>query len=348
MIRAGELTLNGRLPDAPGALAAHVGAVYGAHDMAESLPGGGILVTVATGAISFLPAEAGMEVRIIAVSEADLFVLREAVSSLVEAFDAGLSVIWDRPLVGGAYPPNFRIAQVVAKSRPGAGFLRIRLTAAHLGPFAVNGLHLRLLLPPEGRGVVWPSVSDQGRTVWPAGEDALHNPVYTIRSIDPVAGWMDLDIYLHGRGRTCHWAEEVAPGAIVGIVGPGGGDMLRAGHMVLAGDETALPAIARILEAAPQDAKGEAMILVSGLEHQQEIAIPPGICLRWLHRGKGETLEAALRDIAMPAADAAGGRHLWIATERTEATRLRAEYRERGSWGRGEVTVAAYWTDTDV
>lgn len=348
MIRAGELTLNARLPDAPGALAAHVMALYGAHDMAEPLPGGGILVTVATGSVSFQPAETGMEVRIIAVSEADLFVLREAVASLVESFDAGLAILWDRALVGGAYPPNFRLGQVIAKSRPGPRFLRLRIAAENLGPFTVSGLHLRLLLSAEGRAPVWPSVSDQGRTVWPQGEDQLHNPVYTIRAIDPLAGWLDLDIYLHGRGRTCHWAEAVAPGAWVGLIGPGGGGLLSARHLVLAGDETALPAIARILEALPQDALGDTMILVSRPDDEQHIAVPAGVRLRWLHRSAGHTLEAALQDIDLPEAGAAGGRHLWIATERAEAARLRECYRERGGWGRGEVTIAAYWGDTEA
>lgn len=348
MIHAGELELTGRLPSASGALAAHVGAVYGAHDLAEPLPGGGILVTMANGSISFRPGEDGLTIQILGLSGADLFVLREAVASLVEAFDPALELVWDRALTATAHPPNFRIGRIVAKSVPAPRFLRLRVEADDLGPFSVNGLHLRLLLPPDDRPPVWPAVSDQGRTIWPEGPDRLHNPVYTIRAIDPAAGWLDIDVFMHGRGRTCHWAADANAGVTVGLVGPGGGDLPRARHLVLAGDETAFPAIARILESAPGETIGEAVLLVDGPEHRQPLSAPIGMTPRWLYRRDGASIEGALADADLPGPLVDGGRHLWIATERSEAARLRARYREGGDWNRGEATIAAYWTATDV
>jgi NADPH-dependent ferric siderophore reductase len=347
MIRAEDLRLSGRIMAAPGALAAHIAGVYAGYDMGTALPEGGLRVEFSMGVLDFLPAEGALTVAITALSPADLFVLREAVESLIEGFDTALleRTVWDRPAPRLAHPPNFRLGRVLAVSRPGQGFIRLRIGAEDLAPYAVTGLHLRLLLPPEGRAAVWPSVSDQGRTIWPKGEDALHNPVYTIRAIDPAAGWLEVDIYLHGRGRTCHWAQAVQVGAEVGLIGPGGGFIPTERHLVMLGDETALPAMARILETLGPEVQGQALILVAGPQAMQAVACPEGITLRWLFRSAGDSLEGALAGLGLPAADAPGGRHLWISGEKAAIQRLRPLYGPATGWQRGETTISSYWTD---
>ncbi len=279
MIHAGDLSLAGRLPGASGALAAHIGAVYAGYDMDVQQPDGSIRVDFPTGAIRFARGEGGLAIGVTALSATDLFVLREAVVSLIDSFDPELAalLIWDRPLARTNHPPNFRHGTVIAVSHPGPHFTRVRIAATNLAPFAISGLHLRLLQPPKGRTPVWPTVSDTGRTVWATGEDALHDPVYTIRAIDAVAGWLDVDIFLHGRGRTCRWASAVRPGDEVGLTGPGGGYLPTARTLVLAGDETALPAIARILETVAADTTGQALILVPSPAAMQPLAAPPGV-----------------------------------------------------------------------
>lgn len=350
MIRAGDLSLAGRLADAPGALAAHISAVYSAFDVAVQQPHGGIRVDFQTGTLNFAVQDTALAITITAISASDLFVLREAVISLIDGFDPAIvaRLTWDRPLAKTLTPPNFRLGQVIAISRPGPHYLRLRIAAPELAAFAINGLHLRLLLPPEGRLPVWPGVSEAGRTIWPTGDDRLHDPVYTIRAIDPAAGWLDVDIFLHGRGRTCHWAETVQPGAEVGLIGPGGGWLPTARHLVLAGDETALPAIARILESAAPDTQGAALILTPSPAAMQPIACPPGIRLRWLYRSAGDSLEQAIAGLVLPGQDVPGGRHLWIAGEKAEAQRLRARYCAITGWAKGETTISGYWTDGDV
>ncbi|MES2664454.1 MAG: siderophore-interacting protein [Pseudomonadota bacterium] len=343
MIRAGDLALGGRLPGASGALAAHIGAVYAGYDMDVQQPDGSLRIGFATGTLHFSPGEGGLSIAVTALSPTDLFVLREAVVSLIDSFDPALTaaLIWDRPLARTAHPPNFRHATVVAVSRPGPHFARLRIAAADLSPFAINGLHLRLLLPPVGRSPVWPMVSDTGRTVWAKGEDALHDPVYTIRAIDPAAGWLEVDIYLHGRGRTCHWAASVQPGAGLGLIGPGGGFLLTARHLVLAGDETALPAIARLLQNAHAQTMGQALILVPSPAAIQPLAAPKGVTLRWLFRSAGDSLTTALAGVTMPPP---GDRHLWVAGERHEVQALRALYCPATGWAKTDTTLAAYWT----
>jgi NADPH-dependent ferric siderophore reductase len=93
-------------------------------------------------------------------------------------------------------------------------------------------------------------------------------------------------------GPGAHWARTVTPGATATVIAPrrgcdGGGIEYRrdARQVLLAGDETALPAIARILEDAPRDLRGAALIEVPFAADAQRIDAPCGVDVTWLHRG---------------------------------------------------------------
>lgn len=58
--------------------------------------------------------------------------------------------------------------------------------------------------------------------------------------------------------------------------------------VLLVGDETAVPGVARILEQLPADATGEAVLEVSHADDRLDLVHPPGLRLTWLPRGQGE------------------------------------------------------------
>ncbi len=64
---------------------------------------------------------------------------------------------------------------------------------------------------------------------------------------------LDVEVVLHGDGPLSTWAETVEPGAVAALSGTGRGYTIdpSAEHYLLAGDETALPAISVLLEALP-------------------------------------------------------------------------------------------------
>src|SRR5699024_7550143 len=71
--------------------------------------------------------------------------------------------------------------------------------------------------------------------------------------------------------------------------------------LLLAGDETAVPAIAAICEALPSDAVGEVYCEVPHPEDGWDIAAPDGVRVHWLHRDgveHGELLVPAVREAA--------------------------------------------------
>lgn len=53
---------------------------------------------------------------------------------------------------------------------------------------------------------------------------------------------------------------------------------------LVAGDETALPAIGRWLEEWPAGARGQVFVEVAEASHRQDLPVPDGVALTWLVR----------------------------------------------------------------
>ncbi len=120
----------------------------------------------------------------------------------------------------------------------------------------------------------------------------------TVRRADPAAGELSIDVVVHGdRGVAGPWAAAADPGQPVYLMGPGGAyapDPTADWHL-LAGDESALPAIAVALEALPADATGKVFIEVPGPEHEIALTAPEGMHVNWIYRGGRPDLIASDR-----------------------------------------------------
>ena len=187
------------------------------------------------------------------------------------------------------------IGEVLAPLRPGA--------PAEAG--AADGWYQRWLAEPTGRRGVM-------RT-------------YTVRDIRAGADGplLDVDLVLHGidadgrpgpdAGPAAAFAAAAQVGDPIHLVGPNvhlcdtdyGGIDFRPGDsrsLLIAGDETAAPAICAILRDLPADATGDAVIEVPGPGHVQEVDGPEGVRVSWLLRGRGQAhgllLDAAVRRVA--------------------------------------------------
>lgn len=71
--------------------------------------------------------------------------------------------------------------------------------------------------------------------------------------------------------------------------------------LLLGADETAVPAVASILERLPADARGTAVLEVPAAGDFLDLAAPPGVTVRWYARGDrphGQALTAAVRELA--------------------------------------------------
>jgi NADPH-dependent ferric siderophore reductase len=110
----------------------------------------------------------------------------------------------------------------------------------------------------------------------------------TVRRADPTARELTIDVVVHGEhGVAGPWADTAQPGQPMYLMGPGGAyapDPSADWHL-LAGDESALPAIAAALEALPDNAVGKAFIEISGPEDEIALTAPESVQVNWIYRG---------------------------------------------------------------
>ncbi len=279
---------------------------------------------------------------------ANLYMLREAIHFRVEQLSNGadLHLEWSKRPSKLDTPPNFRTVELIHKTHIGANFIRLRFAADDLDDFAKTGLHFRLLLPPNEKQPVWPSVNSKGQTNWPVGEDALHTPAYTFRNIDPAQGVFDVDIYAHGNGQTCAWAEAAQPGQVLGISGPGGGWIPQGESLFLCGDETALPAIARIIENLDPSTEGYAVIETGSNSSSYFIANNSKVdIIRFTRKNGHSDLKNIITAMNPLPKDF---NFAWFAGEKKTAQFVREYFRDRQSFASKNVYVASYWQRTTL
>ncbi len=189
-------------------------------------------------------------------------------------------------------------------------------------PFDIE--RLRAELPPDQ----WPVV----RT-------------YTVRGWDPVARELSIDFVHHGdEGFAGPWAATVRPGARVHFLGPGGGyaPAREADWHLLAGDESALPAIAAALERIPDGVPAEAFVEVAGAAEEQKLTVPDGARVHWLHRGArpvGEALVAAVRALEFHP----GTPQVFVHGEAHFVKELRGHLRRERGLERDRLSISGYW-----
>ncbi|MBS7696928.1 MAG: siderophore-interacting protein [Chelatococcus sp.] len=223
---------------------------------------------------------------------------------------------------------------------------RITLAGQDLARFDSSNFHVKLLLPPAGLEPAWPVMGRNGLPVWPEGERRPTVRTYTVRRVDVRAGELDVDFVMHeDAGPGAAFALRAQPGDVIGVMGPGGRGIAEADWYCLVGDETAFPAIARILEAMPATARGIALVEVSDVSEEQIIQHPPGISLRFLHRNGAEPgsttlLPDAVRAIEWPSE---GSVFAWAGVEFEAFRAIRSYWRKDMNLDRSSHLAVAYW-----
>ncbi len=258
-------------------------------------------------------------------------------------------IAWRGDGAAGGPLPYFREMRVVGAVDVTPHMRRLTLAGGDLARFANGGLHVRLLIP-KLRDIkpAWPVTGEDGRPLWPEGQTRPDVRIYTIRRIDVEASEVDIDFVLHEGGDMpgARFAREARPGDLVGMTGPGGGSIGGADWYLLAGDETALPAIARILAEMPAGKRATVHIEVDGPCDEQPLQSAAKIDLRWLHRGAVEpgtsdALEHAVRDIAWPSKGTPV--FAWVGCEYKSFRAIRNHLRRDRALRRDEHLVVAYW-----
>jgi NADPH-dependent ferric siderophore reductase len=244
--------------------------------------------------------------------------------------------------------PNIHEATVLSSEDITPRMRRVRFSCADVTPFVGSDMHVRLLVPPMGRPPVWPGLRPDGRVAWPVGKDEILVRVYTIRAVDLEKRELSIDFLQHpapgAKTPGADFARDAQPGQTVALLGPGAGSLPAAQSIFLAGDETALPAIARIAEEVPPGTRLQVIVEVLDAAEEQFLSSSGTLSVRWLHRrdypedAKGVLAEEAKMAIANLASDT----FVWFAGEKEETRTMRAFLKGRRH-DRKNMYVAWYW-----
>ena len=222
--------------------------------------------------------------------------------------------------------------------------VRLTLTGGELEGLLVDepAASVRLLLPSPGTNEPVIPTWKGNEFLLPDGRRPTIRTV-TPRRVDPALLELDLEIVLHGSGVASQWAEAAEPGSAAAVSGPGRGYTVDrdAPAFLLAGDETAIPAISQLLEVLPATTPVEAHIEIAHPDARLALPDHPRATVAWHElphdASPGDAFVAAIRGI-----DLERETLVWVAGEAAAVQRVRLDlFEERDS--RAHAVVRGYW-----
>jgi NADPH-dependent ferric siderophore reductase len=196
-------------------------------------------------------------------------------------------------------------ARVRRAARISPAFVRVALESSAFGDLGVEGFDTRfkMVFPgPTGELPGSPTQPESWYADWRAMPDSSRSPMrtYTVRDVLEEDGArllvVDLVVHEHGpQGPACRWALAAQPGDVVQVVAPHratrdyGGTEFAPGKrrdLLLVADETAVPALTRIIADVAPDFSGRAFVEVPSAEDILPLDVPGNVELTWLVRNE--------------------------------------------------------------
>lgn len=241
-------------------------------------------------------------------------------------------------------PPAFRRVAVRSTEMLSGRMRRVVLGGDELSGFAVESpaSSVRLLLPPPGHDhIVMPTWSGNQFDL----PDGSRAPIrtFTPRRFDPERLELTLDIVLHARGLAADWARAARVGDEVAISGPGRSEDLDDGarSFLLVGDESAIPAIAQLLEWIDADRSIEVHVELADADGRLDLPEHPLATVTWHESPAGSAPGGAMVAAVMSVEELADA--VWVAGEAAAVQRLRKHLFDERGRDRSSVTARGYW-----
>ncbi|GAC78348.1 NADPH-dependent ferric siderophore reductase, contains FAD-binding and SIP domains [Gordonia malaquae] len=226
---------------------------------------------------------------------------------------------------------------------------RLTLRAPELAGFVPSGPdeYIGLLMPTTAdQPLMLPSLDDGPniRAAVSAMDDDVRPDLrwYTVRAHRPQMCEVDVDVVVHGdQGPGTRFARRARIGTAVGIRESTAmySSAVSPVSRLLVGDETALPAIARILETTPSS---PTRVLIEVGTASDRVAVDSATSIEWIVRGSrvpGAALDEALRAASVPSDVGL----VWLCGERSAIRRMRRHLVEDRGVGRERILFSGYW-----
>ncbi len=246
------------------------------------------------------------------------------------------------------FQAKLRRAQVASVEQLTPRMRRITFTGPELDDFTTAGAgdHVKLFFAAPGQSEPTLPTLQNGTPSYPEGATRPAMRDYTPRRFNPQTRELTIDFVLHGDGPAATWAAHAEPGQTLAIGGPRASTLTPDDYdtYLLAGDETALPAISRHLEELRPGARAIVFLEVADAAEERHLPTAANATVTWLYRdgqqaGTTTLLDRALRDLTLPPGDT----YAWIGAELETARRLRRYLAEEEGLSRDQIRAAGYW-----
>jgi NADPH-dependent ferric siderophore reductase len=225
---------------------------------------------------------------------------------------------------------------------------RLVLAGAELEGLEIDlpAASIRLLVPSPGSSELVTPTWDGNEFLLPGGDRPIIRTL-TPRRLDAEARHLELHIVLHQSGALSDWARGAAPGGPAAVSGPGRGYRIdpKAGEFILAGDETAIPAIGQLLEVLPSGVQVQVHVEVAHPEARCPLPEHPRATITWHDLPQGAPPGNALVSAVEAAEMDPGSVRVWAAGEAAAVHRIRRHLFDDRGLPRGNATVRGYWKD---
>jgi NADPH-dependent ferric siderophore reductase len=273
-----------------------------------------------------------------------------------------MTTVLERPIVFDSV-----LATVAAVDDLSPHLRRVTFVAPRIADVVTAGPDQRikvLLAPPNGDEITLPT-GPEWYPKWCAQpvEERFIMRTYTVRALRAEVAELDIEFVLHGvNGPASAWVSQAQPGEQVGLILPFAVDttstkgLLQSGvdyvppatsvRRILVADETALPALAGILEQLPAAVHATVFVEVPDTADIRDLPTPGGATITWVTPDTGLSLFETLKCADLPFdADFA-----WVAGESSMIKSVRrhlvnaigmpkAAISFQGYWKRGEAQV---------
>jgi NADPH-dependent ferric siderophore reductase len=226
----------------------------------------------------------------------------------------------------------------------GARLTRVTLAGPELAGLTIDepAASVRVLLPATTGRLVIPTWDGNEFLLPDGGRPRIRT--FTPRRLDPGALELDVEIVRHGAGAASEWAAGAQPGDAAAVSGPGRGYRVDrdAPAFVLAGDETAVPAIGQLLEVLPPERPVQVHVEVARPDGRLHLPEHPHATVAWHDLPPGAPAGDALVN-AVRAVPLVAGARVWVAGEAAAMQRIRRLLLEDRRLPRASATVRGYW-----